>query len=326
MKNIVYMGTPEFAVPALKQLAQAGYPIQAVFCQPDRPKGRSKKLVPCPVKQVAESLGIPVHQPKRIRAKKWQRLIHELEPDLIVVAAFGQILPQTMLDIPKIDCLNIHASLLPRWRGASPIQHAILEGDEQTGVAIMRMELELDAGPVYRMKALPIPAGLGRVQLEAQLSAMGADLLLETLPAVLEKRQPQPQDEGAATFAPIIEKHFGYFDFQEKTALQIERLTLAFEGWPGVHSCFHGHPVKLIEVKASENHTDGQPGTLVEVSKKTLAIACAEGTVLYIRHLQPVGKKVQPVAAFINGYHPELGEAWTPMRRVSNASAATPIS
>ena len=168
------------------------------------------------MKVAAQELGLDVHQPKRIRTKKWCALIEELAPDVIVVAAFGQILPQRILDAARIDCINIHASLLPRWRGASPIHHAIAAGDVETGVGIMRMELALDAGPVYKEASVPV-AGLSRLALEKQLSELGANLLVETLPE-LEQISPREQDPDQVTYAPIIEKHFGYCDPSQEDA------------------------------------------------------------------------------------------------------------
>lgn len=306
--NIVFMGTPEFAVPSLKKCA-AHHRVSAVFCQPDRPKGRSKKPAPCPVKVAALELDIPVHQPKRIKAKKWVTILQELQPDLIVVAAFGQILSQTILDIPAIDCVNVHASLLPRWRGASPIHYAILDGDAEAGVAIMKMVRELDAGPYYSMASVPITPKLGRIELEAQLAELGGNLLLETIPN-LAATTPTPQALDQVTYAPIIERSFGYVNFADKTAAEIERMTRAFEAWPQVQCLFRGQPVKLIEAQVEEG--SGAPGTVVEVSKKVLKVACREG-ILSLKVVQPSGKKAQPIASFNNGYHPKEGECFEPM-------------
>lgn len=297
--SAIYMGTPEFAVPALRQLHQHAE-ITAVFCQPDKPVGRSRKLQPPPVKVAAQALGLTVHQPRRIRAKKWCSLIEELAPDLIVVAAFGQILPQRILDVPRIDCINIHASLLPRWRGASPIHHAIAAGDAETGVGIMRMELELDAGPVYRERAIPV-AGLGRLALEKQLSELGANLLIECLPD-LERLTPEPQDASAVTFAPIIEKHFGYCDPLKQNATQIWRLVRAYENWPSVVFSFRDQPLKVhLSQPLSDQKSEVKPGSLLRLSKKVLALVCAEGSVLRLLEVQPAGKKPIAAAAFMNG-------------------------
>ena len=303
------MGTPDFSVPAFEALHQH-HEVIAVFCQPDRPKGRSKKPVPCPVKQAALTHEIAVHQPRRIRARKWVNLLRELAPDLIVVAAFGQILPQSILDIPPLACVNIHASLLPRWRGASPIHHAILHGDAQTGVGIMKMEVGLDEGPVFAEAALPIDGKTGRIAMEQQLARLGADLLIETIPK-LGDLTPKPQDDSLVTYAPIIEKSFGICQLAEKTAIAVRNMVLAFEEWPGTLVTFRETPIKLLDVSPLEETHDTRPGEILTVTKKGLTVACAEGTVLAIRMVQPSGKKPQPVAAFNNGYQPQPGESFT---------------
>lgn len=308
--NVVFMGTPDFAIPPLDALVASGHRVQAVFCQPDRRRGRSRKPRPCPVKEVALHHGIAVHQPERIRRKKWVQLIRELAPDLIVVAAFGQILPQRILDAPRIDCINIHASLLPRWRGASPIHHAILAGDSHTGVAIMRMVKALDAGPVYRMKEVPIPPTVDKVTLEDQLAHLGANLLMEVLPDLADM-EPTPQNEADVTYAPIIDKHMGHVNFHQMTAAHIVRMTRALEPWPSVICQFRGQPLKLLAATASDAAHATEPGTVVAVNKSQLSIACAENTQLVLQRLQPAGKKAMDVAAFINGYQPKVGEMLT---------------
>ncbi len=306
--NVVFMGTPDFATPSLNALANAGHRIQAVFCQPDRPKGRSKKPVACPVKLAAIALDAPVHQPRRIRAKKWTALLRELEPDLIAVAAYGQILPQRILDIPRLGCLNVHASILPRWRGASPVHYAILEGDAETGVSIMGMEAGLDTGPVYRVASMAIDGSVGRMALESKLADMGAKLLTATLPE-LASLKPTPQDPALATYAPIIEKSFGCVDFSGMDAARIARMTRAFEGWPGVSCRFREAPLKILEAATIKAKTGtAAPGEMIDVGKARLVVACAGGTALALSVVQPPGKKPQPIAAFINGYRPEPGD------------------
>lgn len=311
--KIVYMGTPDFAVPALRALADR-YGVSAVFCQPDRPKARSRKPVACPVKQAALELGVAVHQPKRIRAKKWVQLLRDLAPDVIVVAAFGQILPQSILDIPTIDCVNIHASLLPRWRGASPIHHALLAGDARTGVGIMRMEAGLDTGPVYREAGIDIDDTITRDALEQALSKLGAELLLETLP-VLKDLEPTPQDDAQSCYAPIISKDMGWVNLAQQNAETVWRTVRAFRGWPDVYVQWHGHPLKLCSVKPlAESELSGAPGTVLQVTKKRLLVQCAENSVLELLEVQPAGKKVMPIHAFNNGYKPTVGEALPSMK------------
>lgn len=308
------MGTPDFAVPSLERLAQH-HEVTAVYCQPDKPRGRSRKLLPCPVKEKAVALGIPVFQPKRIRAKKWVALLQEQAPDLIVVAAFGQILSQKVLDVPRLTCVNVHASILPRWRGASPIHHAILTGDAETGVAIMKMELALDAGPVYSEARVPLTTETRRPALEADLAQLGADLLVDTIPK-LEGTTPTQQDETLVTFAPIIGKDFGYMDPTTQSADAIARAVRAYEGWPSVVMRFRDQPVKIHTAKASPAEEAVTAGNIARVTKKTLHLACAENTWLQIDEIQPTGKKSQPIHAFINGYRPTPEESFTAMEKL----------
>lgn len=303
--KVVFMGTPEFAVPSLQALI-AHHEVLAVFCQPDRPKGRGNKLTPCPVKEVALAHGLPVHQPTRIRTAAWAQLLEELAADVAVVAAYGQILSQRLLDAPRLGSVNVHASLLPRWRGASPIHYAIKEGDAQAGVSIMRMELALDAGPVYATAGFPLDDQIGRVALESRLATLGAQLLIDTLPH-LEQATPEPQDPTGVTFAPIIAKHFGHVDPVAESAQAIARAIRAFELWPGVHCGFRDLKLKLVEASLAPGPA-GEPGTLVQVGKSELILACAEGTALRLEKLQVAGKNEMPAAAFINGYRPLLGE------------------
>ncbi len=304
--KVVFMGTPEFAVPSLQALIP-DHDVLAVFCQPDRPKGRGNKLVPCPVKEVALAHGLPVHQPERIRTTRWARLLEELAPDVAVVAAFGQILSQRLLDAPRLGCVNVHASLLPRWRGASPIHYAIKEGDAEAGVAIMKMELALDAGPVYAMEGFPLESHLGRSELEQRLAHLGAQLLRRTLPQ-LATLEPRPQDPAGVTFAPIIAKHFGHVDPAQETAAAIARAILAFEGWPGVHCGFRNQKLKLVQAHPISSVFEAQAGTLVLHGKSDLVLVCAQGTALALDQLQLPGKNEMPAAAFINGYRPQTGE------------------
>ncbi len=303
--KVVFMGTPEFAVPSLQALI-ANHDVVAVFCQPDRPKGRGNKLTPCPVKEVALAHGLPVYQPTRIRAANWARLLEELAADVAVVAAFGQILSQRLLDAPRLGSINVHASLLPRWRGASPIHYAIKEGDAEAGVSIMRMELALDAGPVYARAGFPLDDRIGRVALESRLADLGAQLLLETLPR-FEQATPEPQDPAGVTFAPIIAKHFGHLDPAQEPAQAIDRAIRAFEVWPGVHCAFRDLKLKLVEARVVAGPS-GEPGTLVHVGKSELVLACAQGSALRLEKLQIPGKNEMPAAAFINGYRPQPGE------------------
>ena len=320
--KIVFMGTPEFALPALESLVQSSHEVLAVFCQPDRPKGRSKNPQPCPVKILAEKVHLPVFQPTRIRDKKWRLLLEDMKADVFVVAAFGQILSEKIIAAPRIACVNLHASLLPRWRGASPIHMAILEGDRETGVSLMSILPELDAGPVYRKLATPIEPHETRVELEQRLARLGASLLIQELPNLADLK-PQPQNNDLVTFAPIIQKQDGNLQFSV-TAVQALRMLRAFGDWPGVHCAFRGSPMKIIDAEVAENdqiHALGlageldsaTPGSLICQGKKNLFVVMAEKSLLKIKELQPAGKKIQTISDFINGYKPNSGDFFEPL-------------
>ncbi|PIE03857.1 MAG: methionyl-tRNA formyltransferase [Acidobacteria bacterium] len=316
--KIVFMGTPEFAVPALEALiGNNEYEVAAVFCQPDRPRGRSKKKQPCPVKTAAAKAGIPVHQPERIRRRKWRKMLEDLQADVFVVAAYGQILSQKILDAPKIGCINLHASLLPRWRGASPIHHALLKGDSETGISLMKMTLELDAGPVYAKKKLKIEPDETRLQLEKKLAQLGADLLIEQLPRLVHST-PQPQPVEEVTFASLIEKSHGQVDFNQP-AIHTVRMIQAFSDWPGVFCKFRGKSIKILSASVvtdadqilQDEETHYRPGTLIKRGKRALYLVMGQNSLLKLEQIQPVGKKAQEIAAFINGYQPATGDCFT---------------
>jgi len=233
--------------------------------------------------------------------------VAETRPELIVVAAFGQLLSQEILDLPAGGCLNVHASLLPRWRGASPIHFAMKCGDRETGISIMRMELALDAGPVYSRRSCVIEPEMSRVALEGKLARMGAELLLETIDA-LPRLVPQPQVEAEATYAPIITREMAYVQPLTQTAQEIANQVRAFAGWPEVTLRFRGNPLKILEAGARPEGAVAEPGGFDSVSRNSLVLACAGATALELKMLQPAGKKPQPAAAFINGYRPLPGE------------------
>jgi methionyl-tRNA formyltransferase len=234
--QIVFMGTPDFAVPALTALIKSEYQVMGVVTQPDRPSGRGKKLTPSAVKVVAEAANLPVLQPETLKDEEAKQALAALQPDLIVVAAFGQILRQEVLELPRHGCLNIHASLLPRWRGAAPVAAAILAGDAETGVTLMKMDVSLDTGPMIAHQALPITPDHTTETLTAVLAEVGATLLLDTLPDWLAGQiEAQPQDNNLATFAPRLKKEAGRIDWTQPAVL-IERQVRAFDPWPGTFS------------------------------------------------------------------------------------------
>ncbi|WP_077410934.1 methionyl-tRNA formyltransferase [Marinicella sediminis] len=297
--NIVFCGTPDFSVPPLAGLVAAGHHIQAVFTQPDKPKGRGQQVQKTPVKIEAEKHGIPVHQPANLKDPETIELLQQLNPDLMVVVAYGLIIPQNILDIPRHGCWNIHASLLPKWRGAAPIHRAILAGDETTGVAIMHMEAGLDTGPVYHMYPTDIrPDDTGQ-SLHDRLSHMGAEAIISCV-AELESGQlpeAQTQDHDQATYAHKLKKTESRIDWN-LPAIEIERQIRAFNPWPGTQAVIQGETFKLWHAHVVSSTSTADPGTLVEASKKRLVVQCGEAQ-LSILDLQKAGKKRMPVGAFM---------------------------
>lgn len=292
------MGSPEFAVPTLRSLAQS-YPISGVVTQPDRPAGRGRSLTPPPVKLLAQELGLPVIQPAKLRQPEVLEQLARWAPDLIVVAAFGQILRPQVLDLPRLGCVNVHASLLPRWRGAAPINAAILHGDAQTGVTIMRMDPGVDTGPILGQRAEAIHPSDTTSSLSQRLALLGADLLLEILPDYLDgKIQPQPQDDSLATYAPMLKKEDGLLDFNQ-TAPELERRVRAFQPWPGAYMEWAGGLLKIQRASVANVALELPPGRLL-VQNGLPAVQTAGG-VLLLDEVQPAGKRTMPGKTFLQG-------------------------
>ncbi|RPI31750.1 MAG: methionyl-tRNA formyltransferase [Chloroflexota bacterium] len=302
--RIVSMGSPEFAIPTLRALAE-NYTIAGVVTQPDRPAGRGRALTPPPVKTLALQLGIDVIQPRRLREPEAMDQLTRWAPDLIVVAAFGQILRPAVLDLPPYGCINVHASLLPRWRGAAPIQAAILHSDEQTGVTIMRMDPGIDTGPILAQQPLTIDPADTAATLSERLAQLGASLLVETLPPYLSgKLAPRPQDEtgspfGPPTYAPMLKKEDGQLDFSQP-AEALARRVRAFNPWPGAFTPWQGQVLKIHAAHAVRaERPEPTPGSTV-VYQGQPAIA-ATGGLLVLDVVQPAGKKPMPGKAFLAG-------------------------
>jgi methionyl-tRNA formyltransferase len=297
MPPTVFMGSPEFALPVLRRLA-AEYRVVGVVTQPDRPAGRGRVLTPPAVKALASELGLPVIQPRGLTEPDALQQIVAWAPQLIVVAAFGQILRSAVLDLPKFGCINVHASLLPRWRGAAPIQAAILHGDETTGITIMRMDSGIDTGPILSQKSLPISTSDTEASLSTSLADLGADLLSETLPAYLASELiPYPQDDSLATYAPMIKKEQGLLDFSAP-AINLERQVRAFNPWPGSYFYWKDQLIKvhrahvqdeLVTLPGKHQIYQGQP-----------AISASIG-ILVLDELQLAGRRVQTGKAFLQG-------------------------
>lgn len=303
LPRTVFMGSPEFALPVLQALVES-YPVVGVVTQPDRPAGRGKILTPPPVKVLAEQYRLPIIQPRRLSQPDAFAQLAAWAPELIVVAAFGQILRPQVLDLPRDGCINVHASLLPRWRGAAPIQAAILHGDAESGVTIMRMDPGIDTGGMLSQKAIPIQPDDTASSLSARLAELGARLLVETLPAYLEGRiSLRVQDEQSATYAPMLKKEDGALDFQ-KPAAELARQVRAYDPWPGTFLEWNGQPVKVLRAHAIPDarinwDTQLEPGAKLR-SGNLPAVKAAEG-LLILDVLQPAGKKPQTGAEFLNG-------------------------
>jgi methionyl-tRNA formyltransferase len=290
--RIVFMGTPAFAVPTLLALREAGHEVVAAYTQPPRPAGRGKGLQPSPVQRAAESLLIEVRTPAGLRDLEAQADFHALEADLAVVAAYGLILPRAILDGPRLGCLNVHASLLPRWRGAAPIQRAILAGDAVTGVTIMQMEPGLDTGPMLARARVPVEDKTSG-ELHAELAEIGAGLLVETL-AQLDELKPEPQDEREATYSPKIQKAESRIDFA-KSAELIEREVRAFAPFPGSWFQLDGERIKLL--KARTIGVNGAEGTVLD---DELTIACGDAAIRPLL-LQRAGRPAMITAEVLRG-------------------------
>ena len=290
--RIIFMGTPDFAVPTLAALHEAGHTLVAAYTQPPRPAGRGKKLQPSPVQVEAEIRGIEVRSPVSLREPKVQAEFAALEPDIAVVAAYGLILPQAVLDIPKHGCLNVHASLLPHWRGAAPIQRSILAGDPVTGITIMQMEAGLDTGPMLATARTPVEDKTAG-ELTAELAEIGAQLMVGTL-IDLTMLHPVAQEDAEASYAPKVDKAEAKIDFS-LSAEAIERQVRAFAPFPGAWFELDGERIKVLKVEVSDSH--GAPGTTVDAA---LTIACGTGTLRPLR-IQRAGKPVMDAADFLRG-------------------------
>ncbi|MGX1124467.1 methionyl-tRNA formyltransferase [Pseudomonas sp. HLS-6 TE3448] len=286
--RIVFAGTPEFAAEHLKALLDSPYDIVAVYTQPDRPAGRGQKLMPSPVKQLAAQHGIPVLQPPTLRDADAQAELAALQPDLMVVVAYGLILPQIVLDIPRLGCINSHASLLPRWRGAAPIQRAVEAGDPESGVTVMRMEAGLDTGPMLLKVSTPISATDTGGSLHDRLAEMGPPAVLQAIAGLADGTlQGEVQDDALATYAHKLNKDEARLDWN-RPAVELERLIRAFNPWPVCHSTLSGEAVKVLAATLAEGR--GQPGEIISASKDGLVVACADQALCLTRLQLPGGK------------------------------------
>ena len=305
--KIVYMGTPDFAVPPLKAMAEAGYEIAGVVTQPDKPKGRGKTLMPTPVKEEAMKYEIPVYQPVKVLEPEFLDTLKEINPDIIVVAAFGQIIPRAILDLPRFGCINIHASLLPKYRGAAPIQQAVIDGEKESGVTIMRMGEGLDTGDMIAKVSVPLTPEETGGSLFDKLAEAGAKLLVQTLPSIFDgtavyEKQPQ---ESPTPYAAMITKQMGLMDFS-RSASSLERLVRGMNPWPSAYTFLHGKTLKVWKSYVSQEQTDVECGTIIRTDKKGIHVACGEN-VLVFTEVQLEGKKRMDADPFLRGYKVEAG-------------------
>jgi methionyl-tRNA formyltransferase len=302
----VFMGTPEFALPTLQGLLDAGVDLCAVFTQPDRPRGRGKKLAPPPVKALALQRGVPVFQPARLREAAAVDQLRTLAPDLIVVVAYGQILPRAVLDIPRYGCINVHASLLPRYRGAAPINKAIVDGEAVTGVTTMLMDVGLDTGDMLVRRATEIGFEETAGQLHDRLSLLGREAMEETLRHLCAGAlRPEPQDEGATCYAAMMKKEDGHIDWT-RDAQAIHNLVRGLTPWPGAYTFWNSQMLKISRTLPEDHADGGAPGTVLAVGAEGVRIACGKGC-LVVRELQLAGKKRLAAGDFLRGARLTVG-------------------
>jgi methionyl-tRNA formyltransferase len=304
--NLVFCGTPRFAVPTLGKLIEAGFRIQLVVTQPDRPKGRGLELVASPVKQSALQLGLPIVQPETIKNNaEFRDQLSALKPDAIVVVGYGRIVPQWMLDLPPLGNINLHASLLPKYRGAAPIQWAIARGEKITGVTTMKIDAGLDTGDILLQQEITIAPDDTGETLAPRLAAIGADLTVTTLRSLLTSTvHPRKQDNSQATLAPILKKEDGRIDFSRPAAEIVNRLR-GFQPWPGAYSQFRGKNLQIWQASAVDRALRSSE---LKVEDSHLLVGCGEGTALDLLELQLEGKKRTSAADFVRGYRPLPGE------------------
>src|SRR3954470_24412714 len=305
-ENLVFCGTPQFAVPTLEKLVEAGFNVRLVLTQPDRPKGRGLGVVASPVKQSAQPLGLPVYQPEKIKQNEELRAkLDQITPAAIIVVGYGRIIPRWMLELPKHGNLNLHASLLPNYRGAAPIQWAIANGERVTGVTTMRIDEGLDTGDILLQKDLAILDEDTAETVSPRLAAIGADLMIQTLQGLSEGTiRPEPQKNQEATLAPILKKEDGRIDFS-RDARQIYNRLRGFQPWPGAFTIFRG---KTLNITAAKPSSEEVPKAQLLVKDEKLFAGCGNSTSLELLEVQPEGKRRISARDFVHGYRPRVGE------------------
>ena len=307
--RIVFMGTPDFAVGSLQALCESGkHEILAVVTQPDRPKGRGNKLLQTPVKEYALEQGLTVYQPQKVKTPEFVELLHELQPELIVVAAFGQFLSKEILELPKYGCINVHASLLPKYRGAAPIQYAIIKGEKESGVTIMQMDIGMDTGAMLDKVVVPIEENTTMGELHDALREQGAALLLQVIDKIAAGTAvAEPQDDAQATYATLLDRSMEHIDWS-KTAQEVHNLIRGFNPAPSTFTKLpNGKSLKIWGSKMTDKSSAAAAGTGIETGKHSFFVACGEG-VLEITEVQPESKKRMPAQVFLNGRGVQEGD------------------
>ncbi len=303
--KIVFMGTPDYAVQTLEKIVKAGHEVLAVFSQPDKPVGRKHIIMPTPVKEKALELNIPVFQPESMKSEEVAEQIKALEPDVIVVVAYGKILPKSILDIPKIACVNGHASLLPKYRGSAPIQWAIINGEKVTGVTTQSMDVGIDTGDILETAEVTIGDEETAEELFDRLSVISADLMVSTL-SKLEKGEitPIPQNEQEATYAPIIKKEMAFLDFGNMTACEVVNAVRGYYSWPCAYFFLDGKRIKVIKAKVSDK-TESSGGYIIK-NDIELVISCKDNTSVSLLEISPEGKSKMTAKQFLCGKKPQI--------------------
>ncbi|GKZ02886.1 methionyl-tRNA formyltransferase [Paraclostridium bifermentans] len=298
--KIVFMGTPEFAVPCLQKIIDEGHEVVAVVTQPDKPKGRGKKLAMPPVKELALKYDIPVYQPLKAMEESFVDTLKEMNPELIVVVAFGQILPKSILDIPKYGCVNVHASLLPRYRGAAPLNWVIINGEEKTGVTTMYMDEGLDTGDMILKSEIPLDDEITAGELHDKMMIDGAKVLKETIDLIEKGEAPREKQSNEDTcYSPIMNKSLGNIDWK-KSAIDIHNLVRGINPWPSAYTTYEGQTMKIWKTKVIDKNSDKDPGTIISVDKEGINVSTSEG-ILQIKEIQMAGKKRMEVPEYIKG-------------------------
>lgn len=305
INNIVFMGTPDFAVPCLDKLHQ-NYNVTAVITQPDRPKGRGQHLAEAPVKVYAKQHNLPVYQPEKIKTPEFTEKLRQMQPDLIIVVAFGQILSQEILDIPKFGCINVHASLLPRWRGAAPIHWSIIGGDTKTGVTTMYMDAGLDTGDMILKAETPITPDMTTAQLHDKLMLQGADLLIETIRSIENNTiKREKQDDSLSCYAKMLNNDNCRIDWT-KSAIDIHNLVRGLNSWPVAYTTLNGKKFKIWQTKIADiDTTNYKSGQIINLTKKSIIVATGNGAIELLE-IQPPNKAKMPASSYINGHRQEL--------------------